>query len=861
MSGSHSKPTKRELTLITNLKEITPIEKPLFPFDIASPLSPKDYLPQDKAPFGKKVAEWKQKFFGLPTLPTYTTQPEITPMWPGAPTVVAVFYTVPQGASQVRRPIDIYLERIQNLAKMNHQTIIYVSPEISAEVRSYRKDKWWIVIDKYETIWDFPNNMYQKKNFETTQPELFKTFDGWDENSSWKPNPAYSFAHASGTYNSKVFITYDAVMRNPFGSDKWAYMDAGLFDQQGPTSATTGEIWGDLFKEKLDDSKFERAISVSKDSGIVIGEYSQSEEYGKLDINHQCFTDPKKAWLALHFIANVWVGNSLGMLNYAVRFMQTVDDLDANQRYTGREEMVVPWVACRYPNTVFSVPRLPFPGPPGMDCANYYPMKWCFTTWGGPGTVPAIVDPIETLFCNDYKSQRQILPAEGLLKEKPVSFKEFPHLNPHDQPLKEFLQSDAPKVDRDRLTFGVELEFTIVGLEEQYKDPTPHDPRSVRGVLGSSRPSKEDSVNIKVLEHIADVLNKANIPAEARKGTPPSAVNPIDNPWTAKDQRSWVVTTDESIEAPKNHGTDYFFHKIEITSPAFYFGKTTLEAVSQVCGVLSTNFRIHMNETMALHVHVGNKTKGFTTECVRGAIATAFTFEPQIEKIHPEYFRGEYKYGPNLRDHSRLRNLQESDDPLPGSGTGFSQHQVFERESRYLTASLGKIHNAKTTKSLQQLIHHKNPTLEHPRMSYNINNLVEPQPGTIGIKDSKKTIEFRQHEGTIDPTRVTNWVRFCAGLMEFADTCEPETLRKFTARNIHDRLNIMNMKMICDALGMWDIAQYYHEILGEGESSVFWREDQTKRQRNHPRQWVEGWRNVQEGFNELDGKPVVTCKP
>lgn len=104
-------------------------------------------------------------------------------------------------------------------------------------------------------------------------------------------------------------------------------------------------------------------------------------------------------------------------------------------------------------------------------------------------------------------------------------------------------------------------------------------------------------------------------------------------------------------------------------------------------------------------------------------------------------------------------------------------------------------------------------------MAYNLNYLVDPQPGTIGEKGSKKTIEFRQHEGTIDPTRVTNWVRFCVGLMELADTCVPQYLRKFLNRNIDDRLHIMNMGMICSALGMYEIAEYYDEIVDEGESS------------------------------------------
>lgn len=43
----------------------------------------------------------------------------------------------------------------------------------------------------------------------------------------------------------------------------------------------------------------------------------------------------------------------------AVRFMQTVNEIDANCFYTGREEYVIPHVAVRYPNTIFSISWTP----------------------------------------------------------------------------------------------------------------------------------------------------------------------------------------------------------------------------------------------------------------------------------------------------------------------------------------------------------------------------------------------------------------------------------------------------------------------------------------------------------------------
>lgn len=103
------------------------------------------------------------------------------------------------------------------------------------------------------------------------------------------------------------------------------------------------------------------------------------------------------------------------MLNYSVRFMQTVDDLDANNRYSGREEFVVACLAARYPNTIFSIPfeqpncKADPANPFGMD----YPFKTCFTTQGGPEAVPLIVDPLSTMYYTDYVPRQPNLPAAG----------------------------------------------------------------------------------------------------------------------------------------------------------------------------------------------------------------------------------------------------------------------------------------------------------------------------------------------------------------------------------------------------------------------------------------------------------------
>lgn len=160
---------------------------------------------------------------------------------------------------------------------------------------------------RFYRVWDFPNNSYQYENFTKTQPAIFSRFEG--EIAPWQL--AYNRPFLSAAYNAKAFCTFDAVMRNPFGSDTWMWVDAGLFDEGGPKDSD-GVTWGDLkFREHLDPAKIARSISLSRDTGIVMGEHPKNPSLAVRDINHECWTNPKQAWMAHRFAAGLYVGSSL----------------------------------------------------------------------------------------------------------------------------------------------------------------------------------------------------------------------------------------------------------------------------------------------------------------------------------------------------------------------------------------------------------------------------------------------------------------------------------------------------------------------------------------------------------------------
>lgn len=385
-------------------RDITPLDGPIFKFEPGRHRArhPRDYLRSYGQsyghPFSPEIAQWRRDFLSsspssFPTSPedaesappSCRTEPSIPPLRPNAPTIVVLFYPRPDEADA--RPIHqsaSYLRRIRRIARLGEQTILYVPPTLRNAIEAMRPgDSHWHVVDDWTSIWDMPNNAYQRSNFAALQPTLFSQFDADDNDSidagDLRPEPRYNRPHHSAVCNAKAFVMYDAVMRNPFGSTRWMYADAGFLFDDGPRDDSegggTGEPWGELFRAGgLDEAKFDRAIGgASGDSGVVMGEYTHRHAGGCPTADDECWTNPDRAWKARQFIAQIYVGSSLGMLNYSVRFMRTVDEMDASGPgggfYVGREELVVPFVALRYPNSVFSVPFFSPARPFGLPLA------------------------------------------------------------------------------------------------------------------------------------------------------------------------------------------------------------------------------------------------------------------------------------------------------------------------------------------------------------------------------------------------------------------------------------------------------------------------------------------------------------
>lgn len=221
---------------LKHIQDMTPIDQPLISWDGHRGRSPREYLKPPVMPYGLNAAQWQNNLTGTQDVTHYRPTPEIPPIRPDAPTMVLLFYPRPdQGDARPIHQSASYLKRIERIAQMGEQTIIYVPPELRETIRAMRPDPYWYIVDQYATVWDIPTNDYQRDNFANKQPRLFAEFDGYtDADGELKPVDRYNRAHHSAVCNAKAFIMYDAIMRNPFGCDRWMYVDAGFLFDDGP---------------------------------------------------------------------------------------------------------------------------------------------------------------------------------------------------------------------------------------------------------------------------------------------------------------------------------------------------------------------------------------------------------------------------------------------------------------------------------------------------------------------------------------------------------------------------------------------------------------------------------------------------
>lgn len=290
------------------------------------------------------------------------------------------------------------------------------------------------------------------------------------------------------------------------------------------------------------------------------------------------------------------------------------------------------------------------------------------------------------------------------------------------------------------LTFGVELEF-IIAFNESFRKSQPEKQEVEEETIHFAN----HDIDV-MYETIAKTLTNAGYPAElvALVGDMDTMEEGAPSQYTA-----WQVGHDYSIHTPpQSCDTKIRWMGVEVTSPIYYFSAESITAVIEVCNILKRSFKVQVNESTGLHIHVGNGHEHagkFSFSTLRNLYALLWAFEPQLDTLHPPH-RQDGDYCNSLRARTTPGSNGETLRPLEG---------------------ILKCLEAKDIEDLYEL-----NDVVYRTQAYNFQNALRLEVDGEVDPCIKQTVEFRQHEGTLDGERIQAWILTVVGLVQYAQNAE-----------------------------------------------------------------------------------------
>ncbi|MCJ1391278.1 hypothetical protein MMC18_004141 [Xylographa bjoerkii] len=342
-----------------------------------------------------------------------------------------------------------------------------------------------------------------------------------------------------------------------------------------------------------------------------------------------------------------------------------------------------------------------------------------------------------------------------------------------------------------QLTFGVELEFLLAYFREpqfalkleairQALLAQGADRDEIDRVLGIETAPEKNRERCKILTR----LQKLGVPV---------------HDWGVdgkKDYHRWTVSLDDSVE-PNDDDLQSMnpqwangqvtsltaegraamcYASVEIFSRVLPYNIDSLREVGVVVNTVAAGFPVLVNESCALHVHVGNMDFGFPVQTVKNFATLVTCFENQFNQIHPLH-RLDYAYC-----------LPETLAFRPSERNAWRMAEIIDQ----LNSPRKIIRQFGTKRNDRYEVYHW--------WCYNYNNLVLP----------KRTIEFRQHAGTLDLAAVFRWINLACTLVATAYNLESEAFWDLILQSIeHERDHNYNIFTLLRTLHLPLIADAY----------------------------------------------------
>ncbi|KAI1846832.1 hypothetical protein JX266_007053 [Neoarthrinium moseri] len=212
------------------------------------------------------------------------------------------------------------------------------------------------------------------------------------------------------------------------------------------------------------------------------------------------------------------------------------------------------------------------------------------------------------------------------------------------------------------LSCGIEMEFLVQYMIEGGQDHSSEDLPPVTMVPGyiKDRASTmgEYMGNNFIANHIRamirQTLRDAGVAVE--KGLNP----PVDDKYAGFENlpvrralrfKDWVIKSDSTVTKPSEGA--YHYAGMELTTPSLDGTDANLAMVQSVINLLNANYRITVNASCGLHVHVGNGVRGFDLRNMRRMTGFFYAADRTLAMLHPPLRRFS-RWVLSIRDRSEL---------------------------------------------------------------------------------------------------------------------------------------------------------------------------------------------------------------
>lgn len=212
------------------------------------------------------------------------------------------------------------------------------------------------------------------------------------------------------------------------------------------------------------------------------------------------------------------------------------------------------------------------------------------------------------------------------------------------------------------------------------------------------------------------------------------------------------------------------WYGLELISPAQPNTTRAHQETAYVLSVLRQNYgnRMRVNESCGLHIHVGMGPDAIPVPQLRRIAALLYAADPLLSVLHPPH-RQNNRFCPSIRRHANvtwgmveaMAATEVSAGACSAGGTWTDQGGGPGRETPVsLRAAVAQLLACSTGYAVARLLQYRDA-----KSNYNFNSYLVAQSSP---PQGNVTVEFRQHEGTLDARRIEAWARLCVGLTEWA---------------------------------------------------------------------------------------------